>query len=241
MASFPNNEKEETASSTQNSGGDNEAIEERAHAVVQMPPDDDQSPHQPLPLQWTQMGQQQQQHDTPTPPPVRYPADVAEILPEDTEICIVGTAGQKITHIGNDFSCNTTAPVNPNLTQLILRSHLIRTMEGLEHFVGLELLELYDNQVDALQCLDKGENGRPGTTLRTLDMSYNVIREMKPVSLCPNLTELCTYTFMNDCILYLFFFSRFYFHFHFNPFFRLGQQQTKNHRRPPRSHATAQN
>ena len=185
MASFVNNDKEDTAASAQETAGgttsnnnnnNNEAMEERPHAVVQAPNTD-------LPLDWTQMGAGPQEHPAPQ---IRYPADVAEILPEDTEICIVGTAGQKITHMGKDFS----ATVNPNLTQLVLRSHLIRTMEGLEHFANLELLELYDNQVDGLRCLDNGE-GMPGMTLKTLDMSYNVIREMEPVSLCPNLTVLC--------------------------------------------------
>lgn len=166
------------------------AAERTPRAVVQVPPPAD-APQagNHLPLDWTQLGgagagQPQQA------PPVRYPADVAELLPdEDTayEICIVGTAGQKITHIGPDFS----STVNPNLKQLILRSHIIRTMEGLDKFAKLELLELYDNQVDALECLDKGPGGTPGTNLKTLDMSYNVIREMKPISLCPNLQELC--------------------------------------------------
>ena len=35
------------------------------------------------------------------------------------------------------------------------------------------------------------KSGLPGTNLRVLDISYNVIRDMGPVSLCPNLQELC--------------------------------------------------
>jgi len=206
MASSANNE--ETASAQETGDHSNTAAaaaatgtsnnERTPRAVVQVPQppaDAPQGAGNHLPLDWTQMGgggagQPQQA------PPVRYPADVAELLPdnEDTayEICIVGTAGQKITHIGPDFS----STVNPNLKQLILRSHIIRTMEGLEKFAKLELLELYDNQVDALQCLDKGPGGTPGTNLKILDMSYNVIREMKPVSLCPNLQELCKCLFV---------------------------------------------
>ncbi|EEC46179.1 predicted protein, partial [Phaeodactylum tricornutum CCAP 1055/1] len=80
--------------------------------------------------------------------------------------------------------------MNPNLSQLVLRSQLIRVMEGLEHFVQLDLLELYDNQVEELACLGDGEDGAPGKTLRVLDMSYNVIRDMQPVMFCPNLQEL---------------------------------------------------
>jgi len=131
-----------------------------------------------LPLDWTQLG---------TVPKVRYPMDVADINPSDSELILVGTAGQKITHIGPDFYTF----LSPDLTQLILRSHLIRKMEGLQGLTKLELLELYDNQVDTLECLDAGENGAPGQTIRVLDISYNVIRDMQPVEVCPNLVELC--------------------------------------------------
>lgn len=143
-------------------------------------PEDGQGAEE-LPLDWTQLGQQ---HDE---LPVRFPSDVTEISPDELDICIVGTAGQKITFIGSDFS-NT---VNKTLTSLILRSHLIHTMEGLQHFQCLDLLELYDNQISELACLADGEEGKPGITLRVLDMSYNAIREMDPVSFCPNLQELC--------------------------------------------------
>lgn len=88
-------------------------------------------------------------------------------------------------------------------------------MEGISQLKHLELLELYDNQIDELRDLDgssggndagglkleeeasnddKKENendGLPGKNLRVLDISYNVIRDMGPVSLCPNLQELC--------------------------------------------------
>lgn len=137
---------------------------------------------EPLPLDWTQLGEGEAL-------PVRFPADVTDITPDEDDICIVGTAGQKITFIGSDFS----STVNENMTSLVLRSHLIHKMEGLQHFKCLDLLELYDNQIPELACLDEGEEGKPGNTLRVLDMSYNVIREMQPVSLCPNLQELCKY------------------------------------------------
>lgn len=132
----------------------------------------------PLPLDWTKLGQPAEE-----PPPKRYPHDVSEIEKGDEEIVIVGTAGQKITLIGEDFS----EKCNPQLSQLVLRSHMIKKMEGLDKFTSLEVLELYDNMVDGLACLEG-----PGPALRTLDMSYNVIRDMSPVSLCPNLKELCT-------------------------------------------------
>lgn len=132
-----------------------------------------------LPLDWTRLGVPASEAM-----PLRYPTDVAEISKEeDLEVVIVGTAGQKITVINKDFS---TKDCHPRLKQLILRSHLIRKMQGLENFKHLELLELYDNQVDELEGLDEC-----GHHLRVLDMSYNVIRGMAPVQFCPNLQELC--------------------------------------------------
>lgn len=102
-------------------------------------------------------------------------------------------------------------------------------MEGISQLKHLELLELYDNQIDELRDLDgssggndagglkleeeasnddKKENvndGLPGKNLRVLDISYNVIRDMGPVSLCPNLQELCEwstlYYFGDFCFL----------------------------------------
>ena len=138
-----------------------------------------------LPLEWTQQGQ----CDAADAPAnvIRYPSEVTKFTKEDEEIMVVGTAGQKITRMGPKFY----EEANPKLKQLIFRSHLIRTMEGLDGFKELELLELYDNMVDELTNLNDGEEGAPGKTLRTLDMSYNVIRDMQPVEFCPNLTELC--------------------------------------------------
>lgn len=139
------------------------------HATVVQPP--------PLPVDWTQLGVET------TAPPVRYPSDVADIDADDDELVIVGTAGQKITVLGDAFS----SLLNPALSSLVLRSHLIRKMQGLQGLTKLQVLELYDNQVDALECLEDC-----GPSLRVLDMSYNVIRDMSPVQLCPNLKELCT-------------------------------------------------
>ena len=133
-----------------------------------------------LPLDWTKIGVKADDAM-----PLRFPHDVAEILPEDDDICIVGTAGQKITQIPKDFS----KLCNPNLQSLVLRSHLIHKMQGLDDFRCLDVLELYDNQVEALESLEG-----PGPCLRVLDMSYNSIRDMAPVSLCPNLQELCKYS-----------------------------------------------
>jgi Leucine-rich repeat (LRR) protein len=185
-----------------------------------------------IPLEWTKMGK-------PTgadAPPIHlyYPSDVQEYLPEDTEesLYLVGTHGHKVTHMGKDLwkSC-----AFDKTETLVLRSHIIAKMEGLEGFTNLQTLELYDNQISALECLnnhstshsrshttsasddkdgkgdddtpitgdvngaadqndDKDEEnggGLPGQTLRVLDMSFNVIRDMQPVQFCPNLVELC--------------------------------------------------
>lgn len=55
----------------------------------------------------------------------------------------------------------------------------------------LEVLELYDNQITELRELDGGVGGGVGVTnLKVLDISYNVIRDMGPLTYCPNLQEL---------------------------------------------------
>ena len=138
-----------------------------------------------LPLDWTQMGAApgDEHHEL----PIRYAHDVVEWSVQDTEIYSVGTAGQKITVLGQEF-CDPTK-TNPALEQLILRSHLIQEMTGLGQLTQLTLLELYDNMV---QSLDEESLKGCGPSLKTLDMSYNAIRDMSPVALCSpvNLTEL---------------------------------------------------
>jgi Leucine-rich repeat (LRR) protein len=174
MTTEPSNEAKISTEETET----DEEVEEAEAPITSRPT----ARVQELPIGWTQMAEKSPADR------LRYPHDVAAELNEtDTDIMIVGTAGQKITQMGPDFSTK----VNPNITELVMRSHLIKKMEGLEGFTKLELLELYDNQVEELNCLDKGENGAPGQTLRVLDMSYNVIRDMVPVALCPNLQELC--------------------------------------------------
>lgn len=161
----------------------------------------------PLPLDWTRLNEC---NDNNSSSIIRYPWDVADtidITTTDTNLTLVGTAGQKITRMGSTLHEH----VSPNLTHLILRSHLIRTMEGIRYLEQLELLELYDNIIDELRELgvvrriddDKiaaVEGGKksgetelllPRTKLRVLDISYNVIRDMGPIALCPNLQELC--------------------------------------------------
>ncbi len=139
-----------------------------------------------LPLEWTKLVP-----DASDLPPIRYPSDVMEFPSDETYLQIIGTAGQKITHMGKDLM----KQVSPEITHLILRSHLIHKMEGIRGMHNLELLELYDNQVEYLEELggDDDDAGGIGTgyNLKTLDMSYNVIRSMEPVHFCPNVVELC--------------------------------------------------
>lgn len=124
--------------------------------------------------------------------PIRYPSDVTEIPWDETEIVVVGTAGQKITNIGPDFSVPFTT--HDTMKSIIFRSHLIKKLEGFDHFVNLDLLELYDNQVEALDNLNNRIKDRTmGQSLRVLDMSFNSIRDMQPVEFCPNLQELCKF------------------------------------------------
>jgi hypothetical protein len=140
-----------------------------------------------LPLDWTKLGSNNNEEDgAPKELPVRYPQDVIEWSPTDVEIYSVGTAGQKITILGDVFADPTKT--NPNLESLILRSHLIKTMDQLGSLTKLTLLELYDNMV---QALDEDSLKGCGPALKTLDMSYNAIRDMTPVQYCcQNLTEL---------------------------------------------------
>ena len=106
-----------------------------------------------LPLDWTKLGEPSR--------PVRFPCDVVEYQKDDVELFVVGTAGKKITYMGKDLlrTC-------PNVKSLVLRSHLIIDIEGLDLEENqLELLELYDNQVQALNNLEF-----VGPNLRVLDM-----------------------------------------------------------------------
>ncbi len=183
----------------------------------------------PLPLDWTRLNECNDDSGNPSnnSSVIRYPWDVADIDITDTNLTLVGTAGQKITRMGSDLHEH----VSPNLTHLVLRSHLIRTMEGIRALEHLELLELYDNMIDELSELDVVHRGHEHeiaaasaaavagvaganvqedgnsamsstskekidpvltrTKLRVLDISYNVIRDMGPIALCPNLQELC--------------------------------------------------
>ena len=215
-----------SATTSSSKDGEEEIKQEEQSPSAQQPPKQRQAVVAPLPLEWTRMAECSEDIDKNPANIVRYPWDVIDIDPNETELTIVGTAGQKITRMGRDLHTK----ISPDITNLCFRSHLIRTMEGIGQLKHLEILELYDNQIDELRELDgsigvtttttggdkvgekseedtkddgdekegnenkekeEDKSGLPGTNLRVLDISYNVIRDMGPVSLCPNLQELC--------------------------------------------------
>ena len=158
-----------------------------------------------LPLEWTKLGTSSAEAAKAVER-IHFPLDVYDYSVETTaeELIIVGTHGLKITHIGKDFY-KTCA--SDTMKTLILRSHLITKMEGLDGFQQLTTLELYDNQISVLENLNNDvmnddeeldiknctrippniisntdfSFGVPGRTIQILDLSYNVIRDMEPV------------------------------------------------------------
>lgn len=143
-------------------------------------------PNNPLPLDWTKLGMDNTESDI----PVRCPSEVAEWSQDETEICIVGTSGMKVTFLGTDFADDSTKTNMKGLKSLVLRSHLLKDMSGLGLLPNLTTLELYDNMIQKLD-VDSLKGSGP-TTLQVLDMSYNAIRSMAPLQHCcgDTLTEI---------------------------------------------------
>lgn len=114
-------------------------------------------------------------------PPVERnicPKDVSTIDDDDDSIFIVGTHGNKVTRLSNLENMN-------KLKVLTCRSCLIGSMDGIvENHSTLHKLELYDNHIQKLTNLEHLKN------LVILDMSYNAVRDMKPVEVCVHLEEL---------------------------------------------------
>jgi protein phosphatase 1 regulatory subunit 7 len=107
------------------------------------------------------------------------PKDVIEFTDEDESICIIGTWGGKVTRIAGLENMT-------KIKEIILRSCLVGSMEGIEDLLTLQKLELYDNQIEQISSLDRLLN------LKILDLSFNSIRIMTPnlVQSCPLLEEL---------------------------------------------------
>jgi len=121
--------------------------------------------------------EEKEEHYVPPSERLVIPADVCEFKSGDSVIFVVGTRGAKVTRIGG------LDHMAPSLKELVLRSCLIADMEGAQRLTSLTKLELYDNQIEAIIPLHSN-------TLTILDISFNAIREMAPVSSCPFLEEL---------------------------------------------------
>ena len=93
-------------------------------------------------------------------------ADDDDWLRRETQVTLVGTAGRKITRMGRDLH----ARLSPDITHLVLRSHLIRKMEGgMYRLAKLRVLELYDNQIDELNFFDAASATTTTTTAAVVD------------------------------------------------------------------------
>mmetsp|Transcript_9816 Transcript_9816/g.9914 ORF Transcript_9816/g.9914 Transcript_9816/m.9914 type:complete len:353 (+) Transcript_9816:112-1170(+) len=117
--------------------------------------------------------------ETELPPAHRLviPSDAAAFSEDDDIIYIVGTRGCKVTKIAGLENMK-------NLQELVLRCCLIRFMDGINHLITLQKLELYDNQIQKIESIDSLKN------LKILDLSFNCIRDMSPVKVCNGLQEL---------------------------------------------------
>lgn len=117
----------------------------------------DESSTSRLPLDWVNLGEELGKRSSEQQERIHFPSDVYEYSIETTteELVIVGTHGLKITHMGKDLfqTCSSQT-----MKTLILRSHLIRLMEGLDGFQQLTTLELYDNQIGKIQNLNNMHN-----------------------------------------------------------------------------------
>jgi hypothetical protein len=106
-----------------------------------------------LPLDWVNLGSELGKRSSEQQERIHFPSDVHEYSVETTteELVIIGTHGLKITHMGKDLHQTCSSKT---MKTLVLRSHLIRVMEGLEGFQQLTTLELYDNQIGKIQNLN---------------------------------------------------------------------------------------
>ena len=98
-------------------------------------------------------------------------------LRRETQVTLVGTAGRKITRMGRDLH----ARLSPDITHLVLRSHLIRKMEGgMYRLAKLRVLELYDNQIDELNFFDAAAAATTAATAVVDDTTTDNERQHQP-------------------------------------------------------------
>jgi Leucine-rich repeat (LRR) protein len=75
------------------------------------------------------------------------PGDVITLSAEDDSAVIIGTRGLKVTRIAGLEHMH-------NLSNLVLRSCLIASMNGVDNCTRLEKLEIYDNQLIKISSLE---------------------------------------------------------------------------------------
>ena len=112
------------AASSSAAAVDDEETKQQQEEGQPPPPAQKQAVVAPLPLEWTRMAECAANPDQNPANTTRYAWDVTDIDPNETELIVVGTAGEKITRMGHDLHTH----VSPNMTHLVLRSHLIRTV-----------------------------------------------------------------------------------------------------------------
>ena len=109
------------------------------------------------------------------------PADATDIVDNMDVLYYVGTSGLKVTYLGG------LEQLAPTLTELCLRSNLIRRLEGIELLCNLVNIELADN---AIRKMGPMNLSKTCPALTNLDLSYNQIRRIENIRGLTNLTHL---------------------------------------------------
>ena len=105
------------------------------------------------------------------------PFDVSDIKEDDDSVFVIGTKEGKVTKIDGLENMK-------KVKEIVLRSCLVSSMQGVETLTTLTKLELYDNQLERISHLENLQ------MLTILDISFNSIRDMSPVAELPLLEEL---------------------------------------------------
>ena len=101
------------------------------------------------------------------------PSDATEIVDNMTSLYHVGTSNIKITYLGG------LAQLAPTLTELSLRSNLVRSLKGIELLSNLTTIELADNRIRKMGPMNLSTTC---PCLTNLDLSYNQIRRIENIS-----------------------------------------------------------
>ena len=109
------------------------------------------------------------------------PSDATDVVVGMDSLYYVGTSGLKVTYLGGLASLSET------LTELCLRSNLIRRLEGIESLSRLVNIELADNAIRKMGPMNLSETC---PQLTNLDLSYNRIRRIENIRGLTCLTHL---------------------------------------------------